>query len=122
MIVAGFGFQSGATAASLRDALAQTGSDTVVDAIATLEDKASASGFRSLGAEMSLPIVAVSAAALHRQVTHTQSVASWAARGSGSVAEAAALAAAGPGAKLLAPRVKSSDGKATCALATGEGA
>lgn len=122
MIVAGFGFQSAATAASLRDALSETGSQTTVDAIATIDDKTCAKGFRTLAADMSLPIIAVSAPALRKQVTQTQSAVSQGARGTGSVAEAAALAAAGPGAKLLAPRVKSSDGKATCALAIGEGA
>ena len=35
----------------------------------------------------------------------------------GSVAEAAALAAAGPGARLLAPRMISADRMASCALA-----
>ncbi|MHA6346914.1 cobalamin biosynthesis protein, partial [Roseivivax sp. CAU 1761] len=38
----------------------------------------------------------------------------------GSVAEAAALAAAGPGARLLGPRAVSPDGCATCALAQGK--
>ncbi len=37
--------------------------------------------------------------------------------GTGSVAEAAALAAAGPGARLVAPRVVSTDGMATAAIA-----
>ena len=36
-------------------------------------------------------------------------------------AEAAALAAAGPGARLLGPRVVSADRMATCALAEGNG-
>ena len=39
--------------------------------------------------------------------------------GTGSVAEAAALAAAGPGAQLLGPRVVSGDGLATAAIAIG---
>ena len=58
-------------------------------------------------------------AALTAQATSTQSPASRASRGTGSVAEAAALAAAGPGARLLSPRVISADGRATCALAEG---
>jgi cobalt-precorrin 5A hydrolase len=37
--------------------------------------------------------------------------------GTGSVAEASALAAAGPGARLLGPRVISGDGLATAAIA-----
>ncbi|ENO84722.1 hypothetical protein C666_16775, partial [Thauera linaloolentis 47Lol = DSM 12138] len=43
-----------------------------------------------------------------------------AARGCGSVAEAAALAAAGQGARLLAIRHISPDRSATCAIAQGE--
>ena len=66
---------------------------------------------------LGLPVHAVDAATLSRQETRTQSKPSRAARGTGSVAEAAALAAAGPGARLLAPRVVSQDGLATCALA-----
>jgi len=49
------------------------------------------------------------------ETTLTDSAASRAATGLGSVAEAAALAAAGPGARLLAPR--SASDAATCALA-----
>ena len=39
---------------------------------------------------------------------------------SGSLAEAAALAALAPGARLIAPRVTSEDGMATCAIAEGD--
>jgi cobalt-precorrin 5A hydrolase len=42
-----------------------------------------------------------------------------AARGVGSVAEAVALAAAGPGARIVVARVISSDRMATCAIAQG---
>jgi cobalt-precorrin 5A hydrolase len=47
----------------------------------------------------------------------TQSPRVQALRGVGSVAEAAALAAAGPGARLLGPRAVSACGTATAALA-----
>lgn len=122
MIVAGFGFQSAATAASLHDALSRAAPDTPVDAIATVHDKAAAESFQQLARDLAVPIIMVSDRALTGQVTFTQSKISAAARGTGSVAEAAARAAAGQAAKLLAPRCKSSDGKATCALATGDGA
>ncbi|MEM1429934.1 MAG: cobalamin biosynthesis protein, partial [Pseudomonadota bacterium] len=62
-------------------------------------------------------LIAVPEAELRRQVTATQSGASRGSYGTGSVAEAAALAAAGPGARLLAPRSVSDDRLATCALA-----
>jgi cobalt-precorrin 5A hydrolase len=54
--------------------------------------------------------------------TVTQSGASHRARRTGSVAEAAALVAAGPGATLLGARAVSGDRMATCALAEGPGA
>lgn len=111
MIVAGFGFSSRATVDSLRGALSLTGHRP--DAVATLADKAALLG--GLG----LPVVAVSGPL---PVTPTQSATSLAARGTGSVAEACALDAAGPGAYLLVTRCVSPDGLATCAIAQGTGA
>ncbi|WP_333999341.1 cobalamin biosynthesis protein [Sphingomonas aurantiaca] len=64
-------------------------------------------------------MIAVSPGTLQRATTPTQSVASLAARRAGSVAEASALAAAGPGAQLLATRHISPDRMATCAIAQG---
>ncbi len=118
MIVAGFGFRASAGPESLASALARTGRHAP-DALATAEDKAGSRTFRSLAAWMALPVIGVSAAQIMAQRTLTQSPASLAARGTGSLAEAAALAAAGPGARLLGPRVVSEDGCATCALAEG---
>lgn len=113
MIVAGFGFSTRATPASLRDALAATGG--APDALATAADKAAQ--LAPLAAELGLPLTPISAEDLTAQTTLTHSAASHSARATGSVAEAAALAAAGPGARLLAPRALSSDRLATCALA-----
>jgi cobalt-precorrin 5A hydrolase len=112
MIVAGFGYRSGATAASLRSALAlaQAGAPTVTH-VATLADKL------PLLAALGLPVIAVEAVA--GIATPTHSAASLAARGSGSVAEAAALVAAGPGARLIVSRQISPDRMATCAIAEG---
>lgn len=118
MIVAGFGFRSGATADSLRDALAQTGAH-LPDALATLDDKATMPAFTALADRLNRPVIPVADTALTHTETLTQSPASQAARNTGSVAEATALIAAGPGARLLAPRVISTDRLATCALAKG---
>ena len=70
---------------------------------------------------MDLPIVEIAADVLASQTTPTQSDASLHVRGAGSVAEAAALAGAGPDAKLVRPRVISLDRMATCAIAEGRG-
>ncbi len=120
MIVAGFGFRSGATAQSLADALDSAGGNRRVTALATAADKARADPFACFAQALALPVHAIDAEVLARQETVTRSRASQTARGTGSVAEAAALAAAGPGARLIAPRVVSSDGMATCALAEGD--
>jgi len=66
---------------------------------------------------MALPLHAVSLDRLRNQPTLTQSARVASLYGTGSLAEAAALAAAGPGARLLGPRATSQDGKATAALA-----
>jgi len=128
MIVAGFGFRSGATLASLQDALVQAAaampSATRVQTIvllATAHDKADAACLRALAEEMGLPVVAVTAQLLNAVPTLTDSFKVRSLRGSGSTAEAAALAAAqmqgGTGATLLHPRAVSSDRLATCAFA-----
>lgn len=117
VIAAGFGFRAGATRDSLRDALARAAGGRAVAVLATAEDKAPA-----LAAALGRPVTAVSVAEIRAQATLTRSAASLAARGTGSLAEAAALAAAGPGARLLGPRAVSEDGCATCALAESEGA
>ncbi|MEM7497998.1 MAG: cobalamin biosynthesis protein [Pseudomonadota bacterium] len=119
MIVAGFGFRAGATAESLADALRAASGGRPVAALATPADKVEARAFAALAAALRLPARAVAPAALVGQDTATRSSASHRARGVGSVAEAAALAAAGPGARLLAPRAVSRDRQATCALAEG---
>jgi cobalt-precorrin 5A hydrolase len=117
VIVAGFGFRAAATADSLRDALDRAGGH--VDALATAADKADAPAFRAFAAASGLPVHGISPDAIRNQQTATASAASRNARGTGSLAEAAALAAAGPGARLLAPRAISGDRMATCALAIG---
>jgi cobalt-precorrin 5A hydrolase len=118
MIVAGFGFRRAATAESLLDALDKARGPQAPALLATAEDKAAAPAFQALSARLGLPIHAVTLDALAQVETPTRSATVRALRGSGSVAEAAALVAAGPGASLLGPRAVSADRMATCALAT----
>ena len=118
MIVAGFGFRGAATAESLLDALDKARGPQAPALLATAEDKAAAPALQALSARLGLPIHAVTLDALARVETPTRSATVRALRGSGSVAEAAALVAAGPGASLLGPRAVSADRMATCALAT----
>lgn len=113
MIVAGFGFSSRATEQSLRSALEATGGSA--DALATLADKAAA--LEPLAQALNLPLLRIEGPLPD---TPTQSAHSLAARGTGSVAEACALAAVGPGGYLLRERAVSDDRLATCALAKGQ--
>jgi len=117
MIVAGFGFRGAATTESLHSALKAAKGRYSPDCIATVADKAVA--LQPLSAATGLPVISLSAADIAATQTQTRSGASLRARNTGSVAEAAALAAAGPGAHLLAPRSISDDRMATCALAKG---
>ena len=113
--VAGIGMRSGAGLESLRAAL-ELASGGAITALATIEARANA--LRPLAAELGLPMRVVPVAGV---VTPTQSSRVQARFGTGSVAEAAALVAAGPGAMLLVKRVKSTDGMVTCAVAEGDG-
>lgn len=115
--VAGFGFRAAATEASLADALARAGGPDGLTALAAPADKAAAPGLAALAARLALPVCPVTADALHRPATPTRSAQSLAHRGTGSVAEAAALAACGEGARLLTPRRVSNDRMSTCAIA-----
>ncbi|MBK5934466.1 precorrin methylase [Rhodovulum imhoffii] len=120
MRVAGFGFRAAATAASLHDALEQAGGVAGLTALAAPVDKASAPCFMAFARALALPVVRVSQGALAAQSTCTQAPRVQRARGTGSVAEAAALAGAGPGARLKMPRQISTDRMAACAIATGD--
>ena len=116
MIFAGIGFRKHAGIESLRNALRAAGADNA-HALATAEDKAAAPVIQALAAELALPLHAIPLESLLNQRTLTQSTRVQARYGIGSLAEAAALAAAGPGARLLGPRVTSEDGNATAAIA-----
>ena len=119
MIVAGFGFTSRATVDSLLGAFAAAGHLTRPDQLATAADKAATPAFVALSDTLNTPITGVDAATLQAALTTTHSPISHANRDTGSVAEAAALAAAGPGATLIIPRHISHDRMATCAIAKG---
>lgn len=87
--------------------------------LATVAGKAA--GLRALGAKLGLPVVAVPDGALRGVATLSQSGRVRGLYGTGSVAEAVALVAAGPGARLWGPRAVSADGMATAAVAEGGG-
>ncbi len=122
MIAAGIGCKRGAPAsdieAAIRAALvrANIGADAL-DVIATIEAKSGEVGIRTAAERLGLSLIIVPelelAAAGDRIQTRSERV--MAVAGVGSVAEAAALAAAGPAGSLIVPRLVL--GAATCALA-----
>jgi cobalt-precorrin 5A hydrolase len=115
--VAGLGFRAQASVASLRSALQAAGGSSVqLSALATAEDKAHAPVLQQLAAELGLPVLGLPLVALQQQHA-TASPRAPARYGSHSLAEAAALAAAGHGAQLLGPRAVSTDRMATAAIA-----
>lgn len=121
MIVAGFGFRAAADMAACKAALAlaQSGHPAVT-ALAAPHDKTAL--LAPLAAELDLPLIAVTPEMLRSITTPTRSQFSLDARGTGSVAEAAALAAVGDGASLLTRRHVSPNRMATCAIAQGPAA
>lgn len=117
MRVAGLGFRAAATVTSLRDALNAAGGANGVGLLATLDRKASAVTMLALAADLQVPVQGVAPDVLAGTTTLTRSARILDCFGTGSLAEAAALAAAGPGARLLGPRAVSGDGLATAAIA-----
>lgn len=120
MRVAGLGFRGAADLASLRDAL-QKALDAAggggLDALVTESAKSRAPVFREFAAVMRLPGLGIRTEDVSMMITPTQSERIKDRFGTGSLCEGAALAAAGPGARLLSTRVISDDGKATAAIA-----
>ena len=125
MIVAGVGCRKGASAreigAAISAALSRAGLRAdALDVIAAPAVKSSEAGITGAASDFGLPLVLVPQADLEaagaRTVTRSERVV--ALMGVPSAAEAAALAAAGPAARLVAPRT--AVGPATCALATSE--
>lgn len=126
-LLAGLGFRAGCEVTSLRSALqaalevASTAHDQPItlahlSALATAANKANHPALLQLAAELQLPIHPIPLPALADQPaapsTHVPER-----YGAHSVAEAAVLAAAGPGASLLGTRSISPDRMATAALA-----
>jgi cobalt-precorrin 5A hydrolase len=121
MKIAGMGFRETAGIDSLRSALMSAGGPDGVMALATAAEKAGSAALVALAEELHLPIRAITLEALAMTKTETWSERVAARFGTGSLAEAAALAAAGPTARLLGPRAMSVDGMATAAIAEGDG-
>ena len=117
MIVAGFGFRASATVDSLLSALGSAAGERKVDLLATPVDKSGSEVFLSFVRTLEINPHPVDEESLAAQKTLTHSTKVAETRSTGSVAEAAALAAAGPGARLLGPLAVSDDRRATCALA-----
>ncbi len=120
MKVAGIGFRGAATAVDLQAALALTG--VRVDALASVAEKAAAPAMQEFARNTGLPVIALQEQDVAGEKTLTCSPRIKARFGTGSLAEAAALAgarhgAAGARARLLAPRVVTADGLATAAIA-----
>ena len=125
MIVAGIGCRRGTSApdieAAIRAALANAGmAPDVLTAIATTAAKHDEAGIETAAAHLGVNVVLVAEAELKAagERTETKSARVLALTGVPSVAEAAALAAAGPSARLISPRLVL--GSATCALAASE--
>jgi cobalt-precorrin 5A hydrolase len=121
MKVAGLGFRREANISSLREVLAAAGGADGLDALATASDKADAASLISFAHELGLPIKAIPADVLARVETATHSARIATMRGTGSLAEAAALAAVGRQARLISTRIVSRDRAATVAIAEGDG-
>ena len=125
MIVAGIGCRRGTSApdieAAIRAALAQAGmAADALTAIATAAAKHDEAGIEAAAAHLGVDVVLVAEADLKAagERVETNSARVLALTGVPSVAEAAALAAAGPLARLISPRLVL--GSATCALAASE--
>lgn len=121
-IVAGIGFRHAAAAeaivASIERALTSLDLPNArLAAIATAADRAGEAAIRAAAARFGLEPIGLTPAALRAvdAAVPTRSARIEAARGVGSLAEAAALAAAGPGGRLLLARIAQRD--VTCALA-----
>jgi len=125
VIVAGIGCRKGASAAQIEAAIAaaleRAGRPLAkLDALATAAHKRDEAGLSAAASARKLPLIFVEQSDLERTSTRA---ATWSQRvlalaGVPSVAEAAALVAAGPRARLVLPRI--TVGPVTCALASDE--
>lgn len=118
-LIAGFGFRDAATTASLMNALECHEKIADISGIAAPADKCRHSALKALAQHLHVPVYPIDPADLEAKVTPSQSEAVLAARGTGSVAEASALIAAGASATLISERQISKDRLAVCAIAKG---
>ena len=125
MIFAGIGAQKGVKAkdvlAAVDAALTEYGlKRSAIGALYSNMSKSTEAGLLDAAKELGVECHAIAHPTLRKAAerTITQSGASIAATGLASLSEAAALAAAGPGARLLGPRI--AIGPVTCALAANE--
>lgn len=125
MIVAGIGCRRNARASAIEAAITAALSACrlergALDVIATAADKVGEPGINSVADSWGLPLILVDEAAMRSKagsaLTHSARVI--ALKRVPSVAETAALAAAGPAARLLCARV--TNGQAACAIAIGD--
>ena len=119
IVVAGLGFRRDCPAAELLSILgdARVRAGRNVDVLAVPDFKADEPGVREAAKTLGLPLIRVGREALRGEQGRclTNSEVARRATGFASVAEAAALAAAGAGGTLLLPRIASAT--ATCVLA-----
>ncbi len=125
MIAAGIGSRKGVSAAeviaAIDAALKEHGlTRPALSMLATARLKQDEAGIIAAGGILNLPIIVVDGEVLKEMSDRTlsHSDASLSATGTPSISEAAALAAAGGGAKLAGPRI--AVGPVTCAIAFGE--
>lgn len=121
-VVAGIGFRQAVGAdeivALIRRALVMAGvAEARLSAVTTAEDRAGEAAAREAAAAFGLAVTGIAPEAMRAADARvaTRSARIEAARGVGSVAEAAALALAGESGRLILPRIASAN--ATCALA-----
>lgn len=122
-LIIGVGFRDEAIAQSIGEVMANVAAHAampgITSVIAVLEDKAAHPGLLAAAQAAQLPIATVTAEAMRQADTRvtTRSERVEKHHGVGSVCEAAALAAAGIGARLVVPRMVSADRHATAAAA-----
>jgi cobalt-precorrin 5A hydrolase len=122
-LVIGVGFRDHATAPSigavLADVVARAGRPEVTTVLAVVADKAAHPGLLAAASAVQFPIEIIAVEAMREAdagiTTRSERVLRQ--RGVGSVCEAAALAAAGPGSRLVVTRQVSADRTATAAAA-----
>ncbi|HVH03584.1 MAG TPA: cobalamin biosynthesis protein [Amaricoccus sp.] len=115
--VAGLGCRRGVSVAAVLAAVEAARGGRRLDALATVQAKQGERALAEAARQLGLPLL-VGAVADGDPRLISRSAASRAATGSGSASEAAALAAAGPAARLVGPRL--AVGPVTCAIAVGE--